>query len=149
MSPLYPGSWHVRVRELEDGETLRTILRTLVGDSIDLEAPVDMEDCRFWKAGWRSSARGNCWSHRPAAPTSAISRNGESAAGYRNPEWQMLWIGHPWLSVRYEGNCSSSASGTSPIRPRAGGRSMPVCSTGPWMPPRSNWRDSLGGWSAC
>ena len=26
------------------------------------------------------------------------------AAGYREPEWRMLWIGHPWLSIRYEGN---------------------------------------------
>lgn len=24
------------------------------------------------------------------------------AADYRGSEWQMLWIGHPWLSVRFE-----------------------------------------------
>jgi hypothetical protein len=24
------------------------------------------------------------------------------SAAYRGIEWQMLWIGHPWLSVRYD-----------------------------------------------
>src|SRR5205823_5324331 len=25
------------------------------------------------------------------------------AAAYRSTEWRMLWLGHPWLSVRHEG----------------------------------------------
>jgi hypothetical protein len=28
--------------------------------------------------------------------------NWREGSDYRGSEWQMLWIGHPWVSVRYE-----------------------------------------------
>lgn len=30
------------------------------------------------------------------------SANWREAAGHRTAEWRMLWIGHPWLSVKYQ-----------------------------------------------
>jgi hypothetical protein len=30
------------------------------------------------------------------------AKNWNEAAAYREAEWQTLWIGHPWLSVRYQ-----------------------------------------------
>jgi hypothetical protein len=103
-SPLYPGSWHVLVRELEDGEALQKILRTLVGDSIDLEAPIDADGTPALEGGLA------LFSERKllVAPTCCSDLGNLSewrdAAGYRESEWRILWIGHPWLSVRYEGN---------------------------------------------
>ncbi len=104
LSPLYPGSWHVRVRELEDGETLRKILRTLVGDSIDLEAPVDMEDCPVLEGGLTLFSERKLLVRPTCCSDLGNLSEWRDAAGYRDPEWRMLWIGHPWLSVRYEGN---------------------------------------------
>lgn len=28
--------------------------------------------------------------------------NWKQAANLRSPKWEMLWIGHPWISVRFE-----------------------------------------------
>lgn len=104
LSPLYPGSWHVPVRELEDGETLGKILRTLVGDSIDLESPVDMEGCPVLAGGLALFSEGKLLVTPTCCSDLGNLSEWRDAAGHRDSEWRMLWIGHPWLSVRYEGN---------------------------------------------
>jgi hypothetical protein len=60
------------------------------------------------------------------------------AAGYRRPEWTMLWIGHPWLSVRFEGGFlvlselheSDSPVGRWAVRPDELGRAISAAEAG-------------------
>jgi hypothetical protein len=104
LSPLRPASWHVLVRELEDGETLQKILRTLVGNNIDLESPVDTDNGPVLEGGLALFGERKLLVTPTCCSDLGNLSEWRDAAGHRGPEWRILWIGHPWLSIRYEGN---------------------------------------------
>lgn len=103
LAQLHPGSWHVPVRDLDNGETLLKMLRTAVGDGQSIGAPIEPVGVPILDGGLALFNEGRLL----VAPTccSDLGNISEwrSAAGYRESEWRTLWIGHPWLSVRYEG----------------------------------------------
>lgn len=56
------------------------------------------------------------------------------AASYRQPDWKMVWIGHPWISVRFEAGWlvfsepheSESPVGRWAVNPEEFGRAVAV-----------------------
>lgn len=102
LSPLRPASWHVPVHELGDQETLTKILRSLARDRSGIEAPADDEDVPALDGGLALFSEGELLVEPTCCSDLGNISEWRYAAGYRQPEWRMLWIGHPWLSVRYE-----------------------------------------------
>ena len=102
LSPLRPGSWHVPVHEIGDPETLEKVLRRHTRDVVGIEALSDVEETPILVGGLALLSGGEVL----VAPTCCADLGNLSewraAVGYRESEWRMLWIGHPWLSVRYE-----------------------------------------------
>jgi hypothetical protein len=101
--PLYPGCWHVLVRELDDDETLLKILRTHLREEGDSEAPIDVEESPALGGGLALFSKGELLVEPTCCSDLGNISEWRDAAGYRGSEWRILWIGHPWLSVRYEG----------------------------------------------
>lgn len=103
LSPLRPASWHVPVHELGDPETMEKILRLRTRDVGSIEAVTDVDEAPILVGGLALLSGGEVL----VAPTCCSDLGNLSewraAAGYGESDWRMLWIGHPWLSVRYEG----------------------------------------------
>lgn len=91
---------HVATRELTDFATLAEVLRRLVSPET-LASPDD-----------HTALSGGCAVVSAESvlvePTCCGDLKGwhewKSAAANRESAWRMLWIGHPWLSVRSEGD---------------------------------------------
>lgn len=93
--PLYPGSRHVLVRELDGEETLLKILRTLLREEGSTEAPADDEDVPALDGGLALFSQGELLVEPTCCSDLGNLSEWRSAAAYRDPEWRILWIGHP------------------------------------------------------
>lgn len=94
LTPIQPGAWHVEIREF-DIDQVRIVIRTDMQDQV--EAAVLC-------GGMILDAE----SHgRVITPTccSDLGNLNEwnNAARYRSDKWDMLWIGHPWVSIMFDG----------------------------------------------
>ena len=99
---LRPGSWHVPTSHLVDAPTLEKILRAIMRDRGGLEALSDPDTVFVLDGGLAL----RCDTEVLVEPTCCSDLGNltdwREAAGYRGMEWTLLWIGHPWLSVRSE-----------------------------------------------
>ncbi|HVW00603.1 MAG TPA: hypothetical protein VHB77_09690 [Planctomycetaceae bacterium] len=101
LAPLRSGSWNVPVRNI-DGPNLRRILALTFEKWGGLETLRDPACSPLLSGGLALRSDGNIMVEPNCC---ADLRNWEDwveAANYQGTDWQMLWIGHPWLSVRYE-----------------------------------------------
>lgn len=103
LTPLRPGSWHVPAHQLGDPETLEKILRIHTRDVDGIEAPIDAEEIPTLSGGLALLSKGEVLIEPTCCSDLGNLSEWRNAAGYRQPEWRMLWIGHPWLSARYDG----------------------------------------------
>ncbi len=103
LSPLRPASWHVPVHEIGDPETLEKIVRSHVRDAGGIEAPTEADEIPILSGGLALLSKGEVVIEPTCCADLGNLSEWRAAAGYRKSEWRMLWIGHPWLSVRYEG----------------------------------------------
>lgn len=100
---LRPGSWHAVVAELSDTATLARLLDAQIRA---WGGPENLYD------GGHAPALNGGLALRCETPELLIepqccadlaeAGNWAEAAAYRGTDWQMLWVGHPWLSVRFE-----------------------------------------------
>ncbi len=102
LGPLRPASWHVSTRDLTDPAILRVMLDAISREWGGIEALSD-PDCEPVLDGGLALLAGGEVLVEPTCCSDLGNFAGwREAAGYRGSKWQMLWIGHPWLSIRYE-----------------------------------------------
>jgi hypothetical protein len=101
LPPLRPGSWHVPTTGFTDPALLGKFLEVTLqfwGPEV-LSDPDGLPVLEGGLALYQGDAA-------LAEPTCCVDLSNladwREAAAYRGPGWQMLWIGHPWLSVRFD-----------------------------------------------
>jgi hypothetical protein len=102
LAPLRPASWHVPTRQLADPAMLRKYLEVTVSKWGGPGLFTEPDSKPVLDGGLALLASGDV----VVQPTCCVDLGSLSdwreAAAYRGNGWQMLWIGHPWVSVRYE-----------------------------------------------
>lgn len=101
LNPLQRGSWHVPTTEFADPDILRRLLALIFNDWGGVDVLSDPECTPVLNGGLAlySPTHGLLAEPRCCADLSDTA-NWRAAATCTQPEWQMLWIGHPWLSVK-------------------------------------------------
>lgn len=103
LEPLQAGSFHVPIRQLTAKPATLAKLIDRVVQAWDGPQVFSDPDSDPVLAGGLALVSG---SEVLAEPTCCVDLRNLSdwrtAAAYRGAEWQILWIGHPWLSVRFE-----------------------------------------------
>jgi hypothetical protein len=99
--PIQRGSWHVPTREFTDLAPLRKVLEVIF-QKLSENGFVDQPDGTALLGGLalRSQSQNVLIEPTCCADLGNVA-DWRKAAAYRQAEWQTLWIGHPWLSVRY------------------------------------------------
>lgn len=102
LRPIHPGSWQVLARELARSSSLCRFLEVITRDPDDSATMPDHEN-QSALGGGLVLRNGDDWLIYPTCCSDLGNITGwKEAAGYQGAEWQMLWIGHPWLSIRSE-----------------------------------------------
>jgi hypothetical protein len=100
--PLWPASWLVTTRQLTNLTVLERVLTVIVRDWGGAEALSGPDSRPVLNGGLALFDSGKLL----VAPTCCCDLGNISdwrkAAAHRDASWMMLWIGHPWLSVRFE-----------------------------------------------
>ncbi len=104
LDPIYPGSQHVSTASLVASPMLENILRVLLRDGGGVETLSDPETIPVLNGGLALRGLNTTVLIQPTCCSDL-----RDVAGWRNAvrcggDWQMLWIGHPWVSVRSEGS---------------------------------------------
>jgi hypothetical protein len=102
LTPLWPWAWLVPARQLTDAVVLNRIMSTLVREWGGPDVFSDPDSKPVLDGGLALCSNGELL----AAPTCCSDLGNVSewqdAAAYRQPDWKMVWIGHPWLSIRFD-----------------------------------------------
>ncbi len=103
LHPVQRGSWHVPTSEFRDADQIHIFLRTTFQEWGGIDSLCDLEESAVLEGGLALLAEGNRTLIEPTCCGDlADAIEWKKAAAYEGPEWQMVWIGHPWISVRYE-----------------------------------------------
>ncbi len=103
LQPLRHGSWHVPIVNFDDSNNLQRFLEKTFQDWGGIDSLSD-PDCKPVLDGGlvlRCSSS-NTFIEPGCCADLGDFRNWKDAVTYRGSDWQMLWIGHPWISVRYQ-----------------------------------------------
>lgn len=100
LHPIEPGSMHVATRDLSDFAKLAQVLQRLV----EAEALASPDDQAALSGGFAVVSAGRVLVEPNCCGDLKDWHEWQSAASYRDPTWRILWIGHPWLSARAEGD---------------------------------------------
>lgn len=101
--PLVRGYWHVPTVNFDDSNNLQRFLEKTFEEWGGIDTLSD-PDCKpVLDGGLALQCSSSDTLIEPGCCADlGDSKNWKDAVGYRGSEWQMLWIGHPWLSVRYQ-----------------------------------------------
>ncbi len=100
LEPIYPGSMHVTTGALGASAGLRAILSRLV----PAEERADPDAFGALDGGFALVANGRVVQEPMCCSDLANNRDWHELIDYREPAWRMVWIGHPWLSARADGD---------------------------------------------
>jgi hypothetical protein len=100
VEPIEKPSWLVQVASLSDA-ALRAVLHEhcKAAGCIPITEP---DNVGSFSGGFVLSAAGEHLIRPTCCGDLGNIRDWEQAAGCRESDWAMLWIGHPWVSVRCE-----------------------------------------------
>lgn len=103
LRPLRQGSWHVPTVNFDVAGSLQRFLEKTFQEWGGIESLSD-PDCKpVLDGGLALQCPASDVLIEPGCCANVgDAKNWKEAATYRGSEWQMLWIGHPWLSVRYQ-----------------------------------------------
>lgn len=103
LRPLVRGYWHVPTVNFDDSNNLQRFLEKTFEEwgGIDSLSDPDCKPVLDGGLALRCSSTDTLIEPGCCADL-GDSKNWKEAAAYRGSEWQMLWIGHPWLSIRYQ-----------------------------------------------
>src|SRR5665213_2819240 len=101
---LKPGSWHVATSDFEDGAMLERVLAANIASMGGVDALADPHNVPTLNGGLAlKSSDGTVLIEPQCRSALDTVRDWQTAARYRGQPCQMLWIGHPWPSMRFEG----------------------------------------------
>lgn len=103
LTPLRPDSWHVPTRQLTDPDVLQRVLAAVIEDWGGLEVLTDPGRNAVLEGGLALVSGGALLAEPTCCVDLGCVADWRKAAEYRGADWRMLWTGHPWLSVRFEG----------------------------------------------
>jgi hypothetical protein len=101
--PLWLGSWLVPTRQFTDPAILRKLLAATLQDSGGQEALADPDDKPALDGGLALHQGAELLAEPTCCGDLGNWSEWRESKEYRGSDWRMLWIGHPWLSVRFEG----------------------------------------------
>jgi len=103
LRPLRRGSWHVPTVNFDFSINLQQFLEMTFQEWGGIDSLSD-PDCKPVLNGGLAlrCAASDLLIEPGCCADLGDANNWKGAAEYRGPGWQMLWIGHPWLSVRYQ-----------------------------------------------
>jgi len=103
LEPLRAGSMHVATRQLaEKSATLEKLLAFFVNDWGGPQVFSDPDQKPVFGGGLALCAGGQVLAEPACCVDLSNLSEWRAAASYRETAWSILWIGHPWLSMRYE-----------------------------------------------
>jgi hypothetical protein len=103
LRPIRPGSWHVPTAEFTNLATLRAVLDVLLRDSGGIDALSAPDTIPVLSGGLALRVpSGEVLVEPGCCADLGGLRDWQVATTYRSSGWQMVWTGHPWVSVRYE-----------------------------------------------
>ena len=102
LKPLRAGSWHVPTTEFVDPDGFRLYIKGMVDSWGGVEELNNPEAGPVLDGGLALVGPESDLLVEPQCCSDLGNLDGwRDAAGHREPGWEMLWVGHPWLSVRY------------------------------------------------
>lgn len=103
LQPIQRGSWHVPTANFSGRSNIQKFLEKTLQNWGGVDTLVD-PDCRPVLNGGLAlqCPAGETLIEPSCCCDLGEAKNWKEAAAYRKAEWWMLWIGHPWISVRYQ-----------------------------------------------
>jgi hypothetical protein len=103
LRPLRRGSWHVPTVNFGAPLNLQKFLERTFQEWGGIDS-LSEPDCRRALNGGLAlqCPAGDVLIEPRCCVDLGDAKDWKAAAEYRGTDWQMLWIGHPWLSVRYQ-----------------------------------------------
>jgi hypothetical protein len=101
--PLGPASWLVTTRQLTDTDLLGRILSIVVREWGGPEVLLDPDGTPALEGGFALHGNGELLLSPTCCGDLGDFSSWHEAAAHRSSAWKMVWIGHPWLSVRFDG----------------------------------------------
>lgn len=101
------GSWFVPMSALIDPEILRTLALTRIkrhDNQTKDDAPINLDNVGPLIGGFCLRSEGEILIWPGCCSDLGTLSEWPAALAYRGEAWKMVWIGHPWLSVRFDGD---------------------------------------------
>lgn len=100
-----PGSWYVSTSEFTTPQ-LENFLRLVIDEQGGISSLKDAQSTTALSGGFALNAGELSAVIEPTCCGDlADIANWKDAASFQGEEWQMLWIGHPWLSMKFQKPC--------------------------------------------
>jgi hypothetical protein len=103
LTPIRPGSWHVPAASLTDPILLGKLLAAAVKDWEGPESLTDPDGKPVLDGGLALYQADEVLAEPACCVDLGNLSDWRVAAAFRGADWQMRWVGHPWLSVRHDG----------------------------------------------
>lgn len=102
LRPIRCGSWHVATAEFADATRLRRLLQSAFRDIGGIQALCDPDHRAPRNGGLAFRCRTQNLLIEPGCCADLGNLTGwQAAVAYKGEAWQELWIGHPWISVKF------------------------------------------------
>ena len=102
INPIVPGSWHVSTTDMDSAQ-LEKVLRVIIDGWGGISSLDDSDAKPVLNGGLALSAVEQDILIEPKCCSDLSDvANWKVAAACEKAEWEMLWIGHPFLSVKYQ-----------------------------------------------
>lgn len=102
IDPIVPGSWHVSTSDIDSAQ-LEKVLRVIIDGCGGMLSLDDSDSKPVLSGGLALSANEQDIIVEPTCCSDLGDiDNWKAAASYEKEEWEMLWIGHPWVSVKFQ-----------------------------------------------
>jgi len=102
LEPLRPGSWQVSIRQFVEPMLLHKYLTVVLDQWGGPQIFTDPDSNPVLSGGFALLAEGHVLLQPTCCSDLGNLTDWRQAAAYQGAKWEMLWIGHPWLSIRYE-----------------------------------------------
>jgi len=106
LEPLRAGSWHVPTRQFTDATILGRVLAVMLerlGGVEPVEPLFDPECMSALFGGLLLCYEGRILIEPGCCCDLGNIADWREAASYRGTDWQLVWTGHPWASIRFDG----------------------------------------------
>jgi hypothetical protein len=102
LTPVRPGSWHVPTRQLTDAVVTEKVVRGVIEGWGEYAALVGPDADPVLDGGLVLFAEQRVILEPACCGDLRNVADWRAAAAHRGSDWQTLWIGHPWVSVRFD-----------------------------------------------